>query len=341
MNSKTKGKFFFYILLGIMSLVVLMIFWPFLTVIILSVSLAVVLHPVFKWINNHVTRKTAWLSALLTVLLFFTALSGLLFFVGAKIVGEAQSLSMFFSDGGVTSNFLDTISSRVNTTFSGIVPDFDLKSKIENAVSSFSGTIITIFSETVNAFLLLFLMLMALFYFLKDGDYFKKYIIALSPLSREFDEQILSMLGRAINGVLGGYLFISIIQGILMGVGLWIFGVPNAALWGVLAGLVSLIPTIGTALVSIPAILFLFATGHVVPAIGLLLWSLALVGGIDNVLSPIIVGKKIQLSPVIVLFSILGGMSFMGPLGIIIGPLAASLFHTLLNIYHHDFEKAN
>ena len=182
------------------------------------------------------------------------------------------------------------------------------------------------------------LLLLSIFYFLKDGKTWKKTIIKLSPLSDVDDEKIIEKLFQTINGVIKGTLFIAFVQGILMGIGLTIFGVQHAAIWGVVAAITSLIPSIGTAMVSIPAIIFLFATDHMVPAIGLTIWSLIVVGTIDNFLTPYVIGKKINIPPFLILFSVLGGIVLLGPVGILIGPLAVSLLYTLTEIYQKEFQ---
>ena len=124
-----------------------------------------------------------------------------------------------------------------------------------------------------------------------------------------------------------------------MGLGLWIFNVPNPALWGVVAAVMSLIPTFGTALVSVPAIIFLFVTGEVTSAVGLLIWATIAVGTIDNFLTPLVVGGKTNISPLLILFSVLGGISFLGPVGILLGPLTVSLLYTLISIYRNGFDN--
>jgi len=98
------------------------------------------------------------------------------------------------------------------------------------------------------------------------------------------------------------------------------------------------LPTIGTSLVSIPAIIFLVSTGAPTQALGLLIWSVVAVGMIDNLLSPLIVGSKINIPPLLILFSILGGISFLGPVGILVGPLTVSLLYALISIYRNEFK---
>jgi predicted PurR-regulated permease PerM len=158
----------------------------------------------------------------------------------------------------------------------------------------------------------------------------------MMPFENRHTEKILSSMTNTINVVMKGYLFIAIVQGFLMGIGLYIFGIPNPALWGTVAGFMSLIPFFGTATISIPAILYLFVFSTNGNAIGLLVWSLILVGTIDNFLNPLIIGTKTELPPLLVLFSVLGGISLVGPIGILIGPLAMNLFRTLILIYREE-----
>jgi len=123
-----------------------------------------------------------------------------------------------------------------------------------------------------------------------------------------------------------------------MGIGLAIFNVPDWALWGLVAGIAAIVPPLGTAVVSVPAIIFLFLTGNTGPAIGLLFWSVLIVGMGDNVLNPYIVGHKINIPPFLILFSVLGGIALLGPVGILIGPLTVGLLYTLTEIYQSEFK---
>jgi len=199
--------------------------------------------------------------------------------------------------------------------------------------------IASIFSSTISAFFSFLLMLLIIFYFLKDGAQWRRAIVVLSPLSDRDDEKIIMRLRQAINSVIKGSFFIALVQGVLMGIGLWIFGIPNSALWGIVAAVASLLPTIGTALVSVPAIVFLFIAGNAAPAIGLLIWSVIMVGMVDNFLSPLIISEKTNVPPLLILFAVLGGLSLLGPVGILVGPLVISLLYTLISIYRNEFKQ--
>lgn len=335
MPVKKRERYFFYALFGIVAVVCLAIFWPFLAVLFLGASLAVVLHPVFLWISKHLTAGMTWLAALVTVFIFIILLALPLFLIGSRVFAESQALYTSLAQGGAN-EYITTLATSLRSVLphSAVV---NIQSKLGDLVSLLSSTIATIFASTLQTIFSMFLAVLALFYFLKDGDRWRRYLIELSPLSDVHDERILVMLARAVNGVMKGYILIALIQGVLMGLGLWIFGVPNAVLWGVLSGIASMIPSIGTAIVSIPAVAYLLVTGDTVHAIGLGVWALALVGGIDNFLNPLIVGKNIEIPPLLILFAVLGGIALMGAAGIVIGPLAVSLFYTLICIYKEDF----
>jgi predicted PurR-regulated permease PerM len=190
-----------------------------------------------------------------------------------------------------------------------------------------------LFSNVTKIMVSVFVFLVTLYYLFKDGQKLKGAIVALSPLQDTHDETIFNKLALAINSVIKGNLAVALIQGILTAVGFTIFGVPNAALWGSVAAIAALIPGIGTALVLIPAILFLFLSGKTLFAVGLLLWGLTAVGLVDNFLGPKLVERGMRLHPFIILLSILGGIGFFGPLGFLLGPLILSLLFALLEIY--------
>ncbi len=338
MQSPLTGKHFLSILLIVVAAVSILILSPFLTTIILGASFAVVLRPVHRWLTTHITRGISWIASLMTVLLFLILLCGPLFGAGVLVFNQSEGIYTTISTGGSTGPFLDTLGNSIEK-FLPAGFEFDIHDKLAELVTLISSNIATIFSTTLTTIFSFLLMILTMFYFLKDGAQWTTSLIGLSPLPNSDDEKILKKLSRAINGVIKGYLLIALMQGVLTGIGMQIFGVPNAALFGVLAGIASLIPSIGTALVAVPAIIFLFATGHTANAVGFAIWATALVGMVDNFLNPYIVGTKLQVPPLLILFAVLGGISLMGPVGILIGPLTMSLLYVLTSLYRHGLAK--
>ena len=336
MQTKIIERYFFFGLLFATLIFSFLIFRPFWTILILGISFSIVFYPVYLFFKK--IKFSNWLASLLTVIIFTIILCGPILGIGVIIFNQTQDLYHKVVDNKTVEPFLETIEDTVNSVLpSGV--DFDIQEKTSNFVTYLSNHITTIFKNTISAFFSFALMLLIIFYFLKDGEKWKRAVVVLSPLSDRDDEKIISRLAEAVNSVIKGSLLVALIQGILMGLGLWLFGVPNAALWGVVAAIASLLPTIGTALISVPAIIFLFSTGETASAVGLLIWAVVVVGMIDNFLSPLIVGNKMRIPSLLILFSVLGGVTLMGPVGVLVGPLAVSLLYTLISIYRHEFKQ--
>jgi len=330
-------RYFFFGLLLATLIFTFFIFRPFWIVLVLGISFSIVLMPVYKLL---VSRMASWVASLITVIIFAIIVCGPLLGLGVIIFDQSQDLYRNVAGGNNIDPFLDSFGETVNR----VLPDginFDVRARASEFVAFTTGNIANIFTATLSAFFSFILMLLIMFYFLKDGASWKHSVVVISPLSDKDDEKIISKLSQSVNAVIKGSLFIGLIQGILMGVGLYLFGVPNAALWGVVASVCSLVPTIGTALVSIPAIIFLFATGQTTQAIGLLAWAVVFVGLIDNLLTPYIVGNSMNIPPLLILFAVLGGISLLGPVGILVGPLAVSLLYTLISIYRNEFRQTS
>jgi predicted PurR-regulated permease PerM len=329
-------RYFIYILLIIVTGLVVAIFWPFLSIIILAVSFSVVLTPIYKWIKKYLTKNISWLASLITIILFFIILCIPIFFVGKEVLSQIQDAYQSITMSGNANNLIQ----RVDTSINKIMPEgftFDTYGKITEFASNLSSNVAGFFAGTFKTILMFVLMILTIFYLLKDGEHWKKNLLKLIPLSENNSSQIVATMIDSINRVFKGSFLIAITQGLLMGIGLTIFGVPNAAVWGVVAGMASFVPTIGTSIISIPAVLFLFFTGMELQALGMLIWAVVMVGTVDNILSPYVISKNTEISSLFILFSILGGVSLLGPIGLFIGPLVLSLLYSLISIYKKNF----
>ena len=335
MQTKVIEKYFFFgLFLGTLAFT-FVIFLPFWVIIVLGISFSIVLYPIYEWLTKR--RVPPALASLATVILFSILLCGPLLGIGALVFNQSQDVYQKVIDSDLNAEpFLGKIENHIDAFLPPGV-SFDVNQKATELVSYISRHVTSIFSATISAFFSFILMLLIIFYLLKDGVRWKESIILLSPLGRENDERILNRLTLAINGVIKGSLLIALVQGALLGLGFWIFGVPNGALWGVVAAVMSFIPTFGTALVSVPAIIFLFFAGNIPSAIGLLVWAVVIVGLVDNLLAPIVVGRKINVPSILILFSFLGGISVVGPVGILVGPITVSLLYSLIGIYRNEF----
>ena len=336
MQPKVMEKYFFFGILLATLVFAFFIFRPFWIVLMLGASISIILYPIYTWLNKK--HLPNWLAAFITLIFFIIVLCIPLFSIGSIVLNQSQNFyHSIINNNGNVGPFMNSIGSKIDH----ILPNgisFNINDGISSFVSFLTNNITNIFNATISVLFSFALLLLAIFYFLKDGEGWKKALLQLSPLSSAADQKILSRLVQTINGVLKGYLLIAFIQGTLMGIGLAIFHVPNPAIWGVVAGIASIIPPFGTAVVSVPAVVFLFFTGHIGLAIGLLIWAIIIVGAGDNILNPYIVGHKINIPPFLILFSVLGGIELIGPVGILIGPLTVSLLYTLIEIYQSEFK---
>jgi len=317
-----QHNFFLLLLAGILVLT-FFIFLPYLNALVLAGTFAVLFRPLFRLLCRGIKSEAA--AALLTILVVIAVIITPLYFFGQQIVSEATDLYFSLKDGTggvIVDDFLQKL--RV---------DFNYKEYLQQFLTWLVGHLGSVFSGIAQVVVLAFVALIALYYFLKDGARIKRTLIDLSPLANTYDEDIFNRLHLAVNSVIRGSLTIAVIQGVLTGIGFAIFGVPTPALWGGVAMVTALVPGVGTSLVLAPGILYLFAFGSLGNAIGLLIWSVVIVGMIDNFLGPRLVGRRIKIHELLILLSVLGGIALFGPIGFIMGPLVLSLLVALLDIY--------
>lgn len=336
MTSEKPRLYALLVILGLALILSFLVLRPFLFSLILASVFAIIFHPLYEIILKRVAKR-AWLASFLTilVLIFFILIPiALLTF---QIFQEAQGLYFSLSDS-LNDQPLSSLWPNLSQQLNKISPFFDnfsldFDQYLKNALSFLVQNLGLVFSNLARIFINLFVFLVAFFFLLKDGDSLKKKLTDLSPLSKEDDELIIKKVTQATNSVIKGSLLVATLQGISSGIGLTLFGVPNPIIWGTIAALGALIPGVGTTIVLIPAIAYLYLTGQVIAALGLIAWGALAVGLIDNFLGPHFVGKGSGLHPLLVLLSVLGGLSFFGPIGFILGPLTISLLLVLLDIY--------
>lgn len=336
MNHQKSELYFLLILLAGVFILTFFIFKPFLYALTLAIVFATIFQPLHKKILV-MTRERKGLAALLATGAVLIVVVAPLTFLGIQIFQEATGLySSLALNGGATDlsrglgGYLQSL-----VRFSPVPIEFspDVSQYLKQGLSWLLQHIGPLFANVAQAMVGVFVFLVALYYLFKDGRKLKVAVVAISPLQDIHDETIFNKLSLAINSVIKGSLAVAFVQGTLTAIGFAIFGVPNATLWGSVAAITALIPGIGTALVLLPAILYLYFSGATLSAGGLLVWGVVAVGLVDNFLGPRLVERGMRLHPFLILLSILGGMGFFGPLGFLLGPLVLSLLFALLEIY--------
>jgi predicted PurR-regulated permease PerM len=314
------------------SALLFFVFAPFLLVLSLAAVFAILLHSPYEKLTRFFggwKSASAFLAVGLTLLFFIVPL----FFLGVQIFQEAQSL--YTGMHGNETQYMNTIQSAIQTPVQKLFPGFvfDLNTYAGNVLIFISNNLGSLIYQTIFVVFNTFLMLVALFFFLRDGRGMITSFEHASPFGSEVTKDILSKMHQTIKSVVRGTLYIILIRWVCIWAALSLFGIPNAILWSSVGGVVGAIPGLGTPVAFVAAVIYLYLLGNVGAAI-----ALALIGGgvvvlVDNILTSYFFGKGLEISSVFVLFSILGGIFFFGPLGFILGPLVLSVFLSVVRVY--------
>lgn len=327
---------FFWILFASTGVLAFFIFSPYLIALFLALVFAIMFAPIHGWISGRLPSRETLAALLSTAIVALFILTPLIFF-GVLLFGEVADAYFSIVDRpeglSIINQYAERFESFMQTYVSGFQLSINAEEYIGRALGWIAQNLNMFFSGLFGGILNFFIILVALFFFFRDGDALRASLIRWSPLSDKRDESILERISRAVGSVVKGSLLIAMIQGILTGVGFFFAGVPNPVLWGSIAMFAALIPSVGTAIVNIPAAIYLLSTGHTVAGLGLIAWAFAIVGTVDNFLRPILIERGIHMHPFIILLSVLGGIAFFGPIGFIAGPVLMALFFALAEIY--------
>jgi len=311
---------------------------PFMGALVLAFTLAILFRPLFHRINRGLKNRRSF-AALLTLLIILVVVLTPLTALSIKIFNESRDFYVATFSQHSTAIQLSTLDRFFPEAARPVIQERlatitrDINLYLQEGLIWILGHAGQIFSSLTTLTFNALISIIGTYYLLKFGSELKARLITISPLSDQFDRSILDTLQRTVNSVIRGTLVVAISQALMAGVGFSIFGIPHPVLWGVCAIIAALIPGIGTALVMVPAVLYLLVTGHTIAAIGLAVWASVAVGLIDNFLSPHLVGRGIKINPFLILLSVLGGLSLFGPIGFLLGPLVVSFFFALLDIY--------
>jgi predicted PurR-regulated permease PerM len=345
-DRKLQLHFLLILLVGVL-VVSFFIVRPFILTVILAVIFAITLSPLYKKIlvTFH-NRKT--LASLITVAITVVCMAIPLLLIFTQIFKESVDLYGSIARGEGSKSLIMSAINGTGRMFENFVPgageffsrfseniDVYLKGGLSWVIDHLAVVL-----SGVSVWLLdLFIFFVSLYYLLRDGDKMLKGLIKLSPLDKEDMKIIFKRVHLAVNSVIKGNLLIALLQGSLTAVGFAIFTVPNALLWGAVAVITALIPGVGTGIIILPGILYLFITNNIIGTIGLTVWGVFIVGLVDNLLRPKLVGEALSLHPLLILLSIIGGLFLFGPIGLFLGPIIMSLLFAFLDTYGDIMEK--
>jgi predicted PurR-regulated permease PerM len=346
---KNLNHTFLIVLLILVGLGIYGIFKPFLV----SIFMAFILSQLFKnWYDKILSIfKKPTLASFATSLLVFLLIFAPLLFVTKLAVSEIIDTYQLIDSGDLKSDALTLKDKTLTLATSYSLPigttnptELIHKIDVNNLVKQISSatTLIAkyIYQGMSQLLFTLFITFFCLYYFFKDNDKLITKILDLSPLKNSHERKLLKNFIDISRATLKGSLVIAAVQGFLTTV-LFVFtGVSSAVLLGIVATLFALIPMIGTAIIWIPAGIIMLIMGNIWQGVTILLFGAIVIGMIDNILRPQLVGNSTSLHPLIIFLSTLGGISFFGLTGFLLGPVTAVLFLNLLDIYKAEFKES-
>ncbi|HUL23617.1 MAG TPA: AI-2E family transporter [Thermodesulfobacteriota bacterium] len=319
---------------------------PFLSSIVWAILLAMVFYPLFTRLQG-LLKKRGVLSALIMTLLVLVVIvlpfTLLLASLAGDVIDFYHQVEEMIKTGQLQAHlekvkeipFLRWILARLGEHIDLSRTDplpFLLKNVNQISTFIFNQTTVLLkgFSTFVAGF---FFTLLSLYYLFKDGSALFKGLKEIVPLPPKEKDLFIQRFKDMIHATIYGGLLIAIIQGVLGGLSFWVLGLPSPVFWGAAMGLLSFIPIGGTALIWAPAAIILLIGGAVLKGIVLLGIGVFVISMVDNLLRPFFISTRTNIHPLLLFFAVLGGVQAFGLIGLIAGPLIATLFLTLLEIY--------
>jgi predicted PurR-regulated permease PerM len=336
--------------IGLLTLVTLAFFGllaDFVQPIFWAATLAVLFHPVEARLSRLLPKRDS-VAALLTLVVICITVIIPAWFIASAVVSEASAFYERVESGAIDpSGVIEWMRSKlpvVNGLLDrlGITQD-EVKGNLSTAAvkgSQFVGSLaITAGQNAVRFSVMFFLMLYVLFFFLRDGEALLDVLVHALPLGDERERELFAKFATVARATVKGTLIIGMIQGALGGLMFWALGIEGAVFWGVVMVIMSLLPVVGASLIWVPAALIMLASGDYIKAGILFLFGAIVIGLIDNILRPILVGRDTRMPDYLVLLSTLGGLTVFGASGFVIGPMIAALFLTTWVMFAKEFNE--
>jgi predicted PurR-regulated permease PerM len=331
------------LLLVLFVIVVLafLVFRPFLLTFTVSASVALLLHPLYARLSRAFGGRDSLAAALIvlvtTAAILIPLVSSMLVLGGQLVafldwVGprlEPAEIERFWSTWARPrlGRWLDRFEVQLMPL---------LSSALTSLAAGATALVQRVAAGVTTAIYELTLFLVMQFFLLRDGRQLQAALRGLSPFSPAQESQILDHLGRTVKGVLQAMVVVPLAQGFVASLGFWVFGVPSPVVWGVAVVFAALVPILGSPLGWVPACAYLFLYASTWQWVGMLLFGIVVISGIDNVIKPLLLQGAADIHPLLGFLSILGGILAFGVFGLLVGPVILSLVLSALRIYRLD-----
>lgn len=303
---------------------------PVLMAIIVALILAFIFSPIYDFLVKKTNSKNFSVSLIMVFLLIIIFLP--IWFLTPILID--QSLKVFQATQQI--DFVGPLQKIFPALFASDQFSNEIGLIISSFTTKMANLLVNLFAGIILNFPTIFLQLIVVFfsfYFvLRDKKEVMNYVRSISPFSKEVEKKLFESSKGITASVIYGQVIVGVVQGIIVGIGFLIFGVPNALFLTLLAILAGIFPVIGTAIVWLPVLIYFMIAGNTISAIGILVFG-AISTTIDNFLRPMIVSKRTNLHSAIVIIGMIGGLFMFGILGVILGPLILAYLIILLEVY--------
>ncbi|VTU21046.1 AI-2E family transporter [Variovorax sp. RA8] len=350
MNSPDLQRTVFLLLLAAVTAAFFWILLPFFGAVLWAVALAILFTPLYRRLLKRMPGRHN-LAALATLAICLVIVIIPLAMVTVSLVQEASLVTQRIRTGEINfARYFQQVLGAMPQWLLNLLDRFGLGnveamlSRIAQGAAQTGQLVATqalnIGQNTFDFVVSFALMLYMLFFLLRDGAALSKLIREALPIARPHTHFLLNKFTTVIRATVKGNVAVAAVQGALGGLAFWVLGVQGALLWAALMAFLSLLPAVGAALIWLPVAIYFLATGHVWEGVALIVFGVVVIGLVDNVLRPILVGKDTQMPDYIVLMSTVGGMALFGVNGFVIGPVVAALFMATWDLFASSNEEA-
>jgi len=347
---KLPGYFLLFCLI-LTAVLFLQILAPFLTVIFIAVVLSIAFYPLYKWflkLFRGWAGTASFITCLVVILLTVVPLTIFVILMAGEAVSTYQVVQAKINSG-LFDKYLQwhdgTFFYDLNQKVKAVVDlqKIDMKKTILDMAQSLSTYLVsqvaTLISSISNFFVNVFILLFSMYYFFKDGKRIVEKIKAASPLPSLYEADLFERIAVMSKAIMVGVFLTAILQGAVGGIGFMIGGISNPIFWGTAMAFFSLVPIFGTAIIWVPAAIILAIMGQYGSAIFILIWGALVIGLVDNLARPYLIGGKANTYPLLTFFVVMGGIWTLGLQGVVIGPLVLMFLMSFFQIYEAEYGK--
>lgn len=342
---KTKSSLYFLLgLLAVSGILFYQILEPFVDSLVTAAVLAVALLPLHRALTRFFRGRTmaAAVSTLLGIALIVIPLGFLAYSLSGEVSGLYKHMKVKSAEGGGWGPFFTQIIEPPLDVVSGRLPisKENLRKEIVQRVGEVSGWMVAKTSSAVGGFtattINMALAVVILFFFLRDGDALIRHVTGLLPLTLKQSDRLVLAVAQTIVANVHGVLAVAAVQGTLLFLGFWMFGVASPLLWAMMGAFLSMIPIVGAAAVWVPVCLTLLFSGEMGKGIGLAAWCIVIVANSDNIVRPLVVGSRVRQHPMLVFFAMIGGIRAFGILGLLLGPIVLATTMATIDLLREE-----